>query len=415
MAGAQGTAGIGAGGIAGGGATGAGGVGGSGCKTSVSGTVYDPAGTTPIYRAHVYWPSTALDAVPEGISCTACGTPESGRPITDTVTDTSGQFKLVGVPAGANIPLVIQVGKWRRQIAVPTVAACGDTPLAATTTRLPRDSTEGHLPHIAVVTGHASALECWLRNVGISDGEFSSETGSGRVHLYAGGAGNLPDEGADQLSFGEMFTDAYASLFVSPTKLAGYDMVLLGCEGEQLASQKDPHTATLKAYADAGGRILAEHFQSYWIRRGPPPWPATAMWNSSVAADLPSPLTATLDTSSDEGMAIGSWMLGIGAATNGQLSVTMAQNSLQSVVSPTQQWLTGPPGSEFPLLISFPTPFEATSGPQCGRVDFSDMHTSDEGVSHPDVPFPSGCTTTSVAPQERLLEFLFFDTPTCAP
>ena len=34
--------------------------------------------------------------------------------------------------------------------------------------------------------------------------------------------------GANQLMSGAMFTDAYTALFANPTKLAGYDMVLLG-------------------------------------------------------------------------------------------------------------------------------------------------------------------------------------------
>jgi hypothetical protein len=419
---------MGAGGIGGGGGTALGGVGGTGCKASVSGTVYDPAGTTPLYRAHVYAPSTALDAVPEGISCTACGTPESGHPLAEAVTDISGQFKLEGVPAGSNVPLVIQLGKWRRQIIVPTVA-CGDNPLAATLTHLPRNSSEGHLPLIALATGGSSAIECWLRKTGISDSEFTSETGTGRVHLFAGGdktAGS--GSGATQLASGEAFTDAYASLYASPTKLANYDMLLLGCEGGQYPAAKSPYIANIKAYADGGGRILAEHLQFYWIRSGPAPWPATATWDGAVD-DLPTPVTAILDTTSVEGMAVDTWTTALGGVTKNQqsgdqLTVYGAMHSATSVTAPTQQWLTVPPQTgtsgtttSASILLSFATPVEATSGPQCGRVDFTDMHSDavpGTGSSDPSRPFPDACKGTAMGAQEHLIEFLFFDTPTCA-
>ncbi|HEY6476467.1 MAG TPA: carboxypeptidase regulatory-like domain-containing protein, partial [Polyangia bacterium] len=288
-------------------------------------------------------------------------------------------------------------------------------------TRLPRNSSEGHLPHIAVTTGGASAIECWLRKVGISDSEFTPETGTGRVHLFAGGDKSTGQgSGANQLASGEMFTDAYASLFASPTKLASYDMLLLGCEGAQYPNAKSPYTANVKAYADGGGRILAEHLQFYWFRSGPAPWPSTAAWDGPLS-DLSTPVTAFIDTTSVEGMAAGAWMTGIGAATNGQLSVSGAQHSVESVVAPTRQWLDVPAAS-FPtamtsatLMLSFATPVEATSGPQCGRADFIDIHSTGAGNSDPLVPFPQGCKSTPPSAQERMLEYRFFDTPTCAP
>jgi len=420
--GTGGLGGSGGGALAGAGGPAAGGSGGNVCETSVSGIIRDPAGIMPVYRAHVYAPSAPLAAVPEG---TACGTPTSGQPIADTITDTQGRFKLVGVPAGSNIPLVIQLGKWRRQITVPSVLPCTEIALTdSNLTRLPRNSSEGHLPRIALTTGSASAIECWLRKVGISDSEFTPETGAGRVHLFFGGAGDSSGSGAQQLTSGESFTDAYTSLFANPTKLASYDMVLLGCEGEQLSAAKDPYTANIKGYADGGGRILAEHFQSYWVRRGPTPWPATANWLNAVSADIPSPLTAVLDASSADGMALEAWVTGWGVAANGQLSVYGAQHSLTSVIAPTQQWLVVPPMAgplgttdAAPLLMSFATPVEATSGPQCGRVDFTDIHsdapTGGAGSSDPAVPFPQGCQGGILSAQELLVEFLFFDTPTC--
>src|SRR5439155_272785 len=88
----------------------------NGGTTSVSGTVYDPSGTLPLYNVMVYVPNAPLDPMKHGPSCT-CDV--SGKPIASALTDTKGQFVLKDVPVGSDIPVVIQVGKWRRQITVP--------------------------------------------------------------------------------------------------------------------------------------------------------------------------------------------------------------------------------------------------------------------------------------------------------
>jgi hypothetical protein len=118
----------GSGGSAGiGGLSGAGGS--SGCETSISGTVYDPAGKVPLYNVVVYVPGEALGEIPTGASCQTCNGFFTGKPKAVALSGADGKFKLTGAPAGADVPLVIQIGKWRRQITVPNVTACADTPL----------------------------------------------------------------------------------------------------------------------------------------------------------------------------------------------------------------------------------------------------------------------------------------------
>ena len=76
--------------------------------------------------------------------------------------------------------------------------------------------------------------------------------------------------------------------------MAGYDMMMLQCEGSQLENEKMPFLGNMKRYANNGGRMFADHLHSAWIRLGLPPWPATANW-IGVGRTCPprSPATST--------------------------------------------------------------------------------------------------------------------------
>ena len=164
------------------------------------GTVYAPNGTLPLYGVNVYVPRERAGAVHRGRAVRPLRRRAArAAPIARRRPTRQGNFRLENVPAADNIPLVIQVGKWRRQIVDPaTSSACDDTPLAATETRLPKNKTEGDLPKIAITTGGADALECLVRKLGIDDSEFTTDTGAGRVHMFAGSGGvNRFTGGAD--------------------------------------------------------------------------------------------------------------------------------------------------------------------------------------------------------------------------
>jgi hypothetical protein len=383
--------------------------------TTLSGTVYDPAGRLPLYDVVVYVPNAPLDPIADGVSCGQCNGTASGKPITAALTDAAGKFVLQNPPVGKNIPLVIQVGKWRREVTIPEVYPCMDNPLTdVNLTRLPRNQAEGHIPLIAVTTGHADALDCLLRKIGIADQEFTTDTGTGRVHMYVGGEGTN-GQGATQFAAGGVYPNA-STLWSSVPKLLGYDIMVLTCEGGQYPAAKMPYLANVKQYADMGGRIFDDHLHFYWIYKGIAPWPTTASW-IGVGTDLGN-ITASVDTTFPKGAALADWLVNVGASpTRGMIDIVMAQHSVNADNKPiSQRWiyLDSPTSVQY---LTFNTPVEAQPAQQCGRVVFTDIHVSATtgvaDVSQPGTPFPTGCKTTDLSPQEKALEFMFFDLSSC--
>jgi hypothetical protein len=398
----------------------------TGAGTQISGTVFDPAGKVPLYNVLLYVPNTALGPIPTGASCDRCDSPISGTPVAAALSGPDGKFTIPNAPSGTNIPLVIQIGKWRRKIILPTVTKCQNNAFNdPNLVRLPRnmnDSVTGaaagdvHMPRIALSTGHSDALDCLLRKIGISDSEFTPDNGNGRVHMYVGGV-DSSSQGADRLMSGGMFAGSYSTLFPSYAKMAGYDIIMLQCEGSQFANEKMPFLGNMKRYADNGGRVFADHLHSSWIRTGLPPWPATADW-IGVGTDL-NTITGLVDTSFPKGVALADWLFNVGASTTrGQIGLVMAQHSVDATFGSTRRWIyTASPAST--QYLTFNAPVEAAAANQCGRVVFTDVHVSASAggttdTSHPGAPgFPSGCTSTTLSAQEKALEFMFFDLSSC--
>jgi hypothetical protein len=154
-------------------------------STTLSGRVFLPDGVTPLADATVYVPSAALTPIADGAGPPTCA---SGAPVARAKSDASGAFKLVNVPAGINVQVVVQVGKWRRDdVVIASVPQCTDTPLAADQTRLPRTTAEGHIPHIAMKSGAADSIECFAREIGIDAAMIGTPvngSSSARVDLF---------------------------------------------------------------------------------------------------------------------------------------------------------------------------------------------------------------------------------------
>lgn len=378
-------------------------------KTTLSGIVFAPEGTLPLYNITVYVPSGPLEPVAEGVACDTCGGALPGDPIVATLTNTKGEFTLTGVPSGQNIPLVVSVGKWRREVVLPEVVACADNLAPYDLTRLPKNQSEGHIPKIAMVTGGADPLECLLRKIGIEDSEFTPEDGSGRVNLFEGEGG--ADQYSNDLNGGADFSGA-STLWGSLDTYKKYDMVLMACEGGQNgAAKSNAMRQNLVDYAGLGGRIFLSHWHNIWIEDGPDPWPSTADFVSEP--DLPNPVTGKIDTTFPKGLALADWMLHVGGSeVHGEMEIKEAQYTVDSVNDMTStRWVYTDSPENTVQYFTFNAPVGVPAEQQCGRVVDSDIHVSSgDNIGE---PFPTGCETQGLSPQEKALVFMFFELSAC--
>ncbi len=406
--------------------------------TSITGTVYDPAGNLPLYNVYVYIPNTTPQPITAGSpTCTQCEAPASGNPVIGASTDANGKFTIQkgpsdpwDVPVGSNIPLVIQVGKWRKQLVIPQVQGCAANDLdtvfnsgsgTARQLRLPAKSSEGDMPLMAFTSG-CDPAECFLRHLGIDDSEFVPPTSpTGHVHFYTSWDGPTGGQAASSVSGGNQPSDTY-NWWSSSTNLLKYDIIFNACECVPNDRGATAYGA-MHGYLNSGGRLFTTHFYYNWFASptGPADFNGVAAWNPGGAT---SGANYYVDTSFPKGQAYGQWLVANGVATgsgaNTQIALTDTRNDIDQSGPPayagSTRWIYdansaggNPYGSEY---ISFNTPVGQPVTSQCGRAVFSDVHLS--GTSN-DSTFPSECSgqSSSYEINEKALEFLFFDLSSC--
>ena len=386
----------------------------AGSPTTVSGVVHTPAQSNadPLYNAVVYLPSSKVEAFTVGVSCDHCGT-VSGKPVAAALSGTDGKFVLSGVPTGTDVPLVLQLGRWRRQILVPELKACVDNSLPAELTRFPRNRSEGDIPAMALVTSPYDPEECILRKIGVDDAEFTHPSEAGRVHVFSG-------LGAEQ----DTQTPDGSKLWSDTAELARYDLLLLPCDSTAEDVPANTHTSSsaqraartaVAAYASSGGRVFTTDLSYTWITGAGSPFAATAKWVPDPAQDDGfDPLHAFVDTSFPKGKALSEWLSGIGATPQpGELELNETYRRSLAVNAPTQRWLYSSQPTSL-QSFTFNTPLDAAPEQQCGRVLYSSFHIAGAVQSNVDVPtFPTECTDGPLTPQERVLEFMLFDLASC--
>jgi hypothetical protein len=381
--------------------------------TTISGTVYAPNGTLALYGANVYVPLVDPGPFEEGVQCTQCQDQLPGGAVANSMSDTSGKFQVSGVPSGTDIPLFVTIGKWRRKTVIPQVLPCQDNQLPNTITSLPKNKSEGDIPKIAITTGGADGLECLLRKIGVADSEFTTDTGTGRIHLYY-------DNGSPKIAATNQMLTPAAMLWGSLNKMQNYDMMLFGCEGSPYADQKTQAMMNnLKDYADMGGRVFLEHYHAVWIdgeknvpTHAPAVWPEVA----TCGIDEYDSGTGVIDqVNNPKGAAFAQWMTNVqGSTTPGTVEINDSRQSCSAIDSTkAERWVYMKiNGVDYPQDFQFTTPVEAPKEERCGKVVFSDMHVA-SGSTSSSSGFPMGCAASAMSPQEKALAFMLFDIATC--
>lgn len=378
-----------------------------GGDTTISGTVHAPTpprfgAADPLYNVLVYVPNAVVTPFVPGVKCERCER-ASGAPLITALTGPDGTFTLKNAPVGANIPLVIQIGRWRRQVTIPNVAACANTALPDELTRLPRNKSEGDIPAIAIATGVFDPFDCTLRKLGIDEAEFTNPIGTGRVHMWSFGGNKLP---GGVTPVGDLLMDDL------PT-MSKYDLVLLPCDSpdDRPRQQLD----NLRAYTAKGGRVFLTDWGYAWLKDGGA-FNSTVNWMDDTP--LGTDFTVKVDTTFPKGVAFSAWLSVVGAArpTAGQLPVHdpyLGMSVVETVVAPTQRWLYTEGAVPSIQHLTFNAPVGAPDDQQCGRVVFSQFHVADSGSVRANETFPRDCDNNPMTPQEKALEFMLFDLSSC--
>jgi hypothetical protein len=379
--------------------------------TTLSGTVYAPNGVDPLPNVLVYVPNAPVSPFPPGVSCDTCNSTASGSPLVSAVSAVDGTFTISNAPVGTNIPLVIQIGRWRRQVVIPTVVACTNNPIDPSLTHLPQNKSQGDIPFMAFSTGSVDALECVLRKIGVDDSEFTAPGGTGRINLYEGLTDNTITDGAlgGAIAAGSPTED---QLWSTQAALNQYDAVFFPCQQNQ-TTRSATVQQNLINYTNAGGRVFATHFSYVWLYNDAP-FSSTALWN---VEQHPSPANQTgyIDQTFPKGLLLAQWLVVVGASTTqGQIPLQVIRHDDDGVVAPSQSWMTinDPVFGNSNVHYTFNTPVGVPPASQCGRVLFDDFHVENVGDSNA-MLFPTECAAGPMTAQEKLLEFMIFDLTSC--
>ncbi|MGD0675892.1 MAG: hypothetical protein ABSC94_10765 [Polyangiaceae bacterium] len=414
----------------------------------------------PVPNVLVYIPNGPLSAIPQGYvegQCPLCGADVSGPPLVSTYTNYDGTFTLQNVPTPpastqTQIPIVIQLGRWQKEFLIDTPPACQTTAIG--TLNLPANKTDGvpaaqtggvettNIPLTAISTGNVDALECVLLKMGLDQAEFTANTGTGRIHVYAGiPAGTAaPPAGAPGATVNGANPEQTLMNGTNGTYM-NYDQLMFPCWGSPVTKTAD-ELASLVTYANSGGHFFSTHYSYSWLVNNGE-FNEVASWNPN--ADNPGNGPWTLDVSTavpvvpapENSGIFYKWLNYVCALSNPSgacnpynanappamplVSIDNPRFDANSVGAGSLAWITGvdqggAPTNGDPLVehFTFNTPVGAAQ--QCGHAIFSDFHVTNVGNSQ-GVTFPQECLVNGkpapLSAQERILEYMIFDLASC--
>jgi len=373
------------------------------------GQIFAPNGNDPVPFSFAYVP-ISIKPMPSTVTCETC-IDAIDPPYAAMKTGVDGRFSvdLTDVPTSAPLRLVVRKGRFRK--VTTFTAACGATvTVAKTATTLPgATSTGSDLPKIAVGSGNADHLDDVVLAMGIREFDcFEGRTTS---------TANCPTTQRTGKRILELLKD--------PPALASYSLLFISCAPNIWSSYSTADRATivknLGAWVSSGGRmIVTDHSYDYvaqtWpneiIWHGPPRvggvWPIGTLSGAGANVGI-APTTGTTFPGVIDDPILTAWLklpeIGVASAPNVALSGWLAPWTVQqSLPTTTTQVVHGnvqydyPKGgatesTDLPLTSKF-----TVSG--CGRVIYSSYHTS------------TGSSTT-LAPQERILEYLMLESAAC--
>jgi hypothetical protein len=422
-----------------------GGTGDAGPTTTVSGIVYDPGVNAPLPNIEVYQPTGALVALTDGVSCDTCATLTS--PYSSiTSTDVNGHFILPVTPAAGSADIVMQAGRWRRQITVGGITSGVDNPqptctsgaAAACQTRLPQTAAEGNIPLIAISMGSLEPFECDFAKFMGGTSEMGPPSAGTRIQLYEDNGGNTSPA-----------APSVTTLYASQAAINAYTAVIFPCSSYTGLTDRGPGgpgsgiTAADEAifinYAEAGGGMFIDHDSAEPILQtagcvncqAAPPFNTVAAWN---------PAGDTVPNAPAQGKVLGAdavhtefltWLTNQGAYGGGFVSTPDPRwRATTPTPGITFEWLrgetnnnwAGDPGGNYSLSFSFDLNNTGTvtpgttgivaPGTGCGHVFFNDMHVDVSRAGGG--PFPGRCNLgPPESPNEAAFEYLIFSLTSC--
>ena len=440
---------------------------GSGCQdckcnsgtAELTGRILDPAKRRAVYGAAVYVPSTAVGALSgPNVKCDTCQNIYGGLPaLASATTDVDGTFRLQGVPAGVSFPLIIQLGRFRRQVTVTAIPACGTAALPAAQAHLPAtkakavaydtmtDTANPDMPLIAMVTGSGDATECLLARMGIAVSEFTAPGGGGAVEMYEYKQANGLQGGASTGWAGRGATfpgsGAADALLATAANINKYNALIVPCPSQQAGSAPTAAMQTnLANWLDAGGRLFSSHVPVEDFIHKPvgnandsvATWSQADQWggnppDSTDRSVNGNALTDDINLGFPKGVGMATWLqqswaapAGPGGAPPpyGKLPLPDYRHDVASVAANTTSWISGKStggssgaGVTQHNILSFDTPRANPPASQCGRAVLPFMHVSSNSTSS----FPAECGTVpnALTGQELAFEFMMWEAMTC--